>query len=353
MTSTLDRENAIELVDEARANGARLSAACKEIGISVNTYRRWCRQREDQRPLTPRETPAHALSAEEKARILEVCHQPEYASLPPAQIVVRLLDEKGLYLACESTYYRVLREAGENNRRGRAAPPRRSGPPSRHRAKAPNACWSWDVSYLPTRVRGQFVYLYLIVDIYSRLIVGAEVFEAENVANSEVVIRRALLRQGCSLRPPILHADNGSAMKGSTLRTTLDKLGVLTSWSRPRVSNDNAYSEALFRTCKYRPEYPPMGFEDLAQARAWVARFVAWYNEEHRHSAIRFVTPAQRHKGRDHAILQKRHAIYQQARDNMPRRWSGQTRNWTPVGEVWLNPEKTEPDTEEIPALVA
>lgn len=352
MTSTLDREHALELVNEARANGARLSAACQELNISMNTYRRWGRSREDLRPWTPRATPAHALSEEEKARILAVCHQPEFASLPPAQIVVRLLDEQQLYLASESTFYRVLREAGENHRRGRVAPPRPLGPPSRHRASAPNACWSWDVSYLPTRVRGQFVYLYLIVDIYSRMIVGAEVFEAENAANSEVVIRRALMRQGCNLRPPILHADNGSAMKGSTLRATLEKLGVLTSWSRPRVSNDNAYSEALFRTCKYRPEYPPMGFEDLEHARAWVAHFVTWYNEEHRHSAIRFVTPAQRHRGKDGALLQQRHAIYQQARAAMPRRWTGKTRNWTPVGEVWLNPENT-PVTDEILTLVA
>lgn len=339
MTSGPDREHAIALVDEACADGARLKSACAELGIGQNTYRRWARGGKDRRPLAERPTPAHALSEFERATVLVQCHRPCFASLPPAQIIPRLLDEEGVYLASGSTFYRVLRAAGEQHRRGRAAAPSNPGPPRRHQASAPNQVWSWDVTYLPTLVRGQFLYLYLILDIFSRKITGFEVFDTENAVNSRAVIERAVLREGVAHRPLVLHADNGSAMKGATLQARLQTLGVTTSHSRPRVSNDNAFSEALFRTCKYRPGYPPEGFETLAAARDWVLAFVHWYNHEHRHSAIRYVTPAQRHDGREEPILAARHRLYQQARDSDPGRCSGATRNWKPVGPVWLNSE--------------
>jgi putative transposase len=137
----------------------------------------------------------------------------------------------------------------------------------------------------------------------------------------------------------ILHSDNGSPMKGATMLATLQTLGVMPSFSRPVVSNDNPYSEAMFRTLKYRPDYPKKAFADLAQARNWVTRFVSWYNNEHRHSAIKFVTPAQRHAGRDIELLTARKAVYDAARDANPLRWSGTTRNWTAVKEVLLNPD--------------
>jgi transposase InsO family protein len=245
MTSYPDRQAALELVDEACAAGARQNSACREIGISVSSYRRWRCGGADRRPETPRPAPAHALSEAERTSVLEQCHRPEFASLPPAQIVPRLLDEQGLYLASESTFYRILRAAGEHKRRGRAAPPQRVGPPRRHQTSAANTVWSWDVTYLPTRVRGQFRYLYLIVDIYSRKITGFEVFESENATHSSRVIERAVWREGIAHRPLVLHGDNGSAMKGATLQARLEALGVTRSHSRPRVSNDNAFSEAL------------------------------------------------------------------------------------------------------------
>jgi len=148
----------------------------------------------------------------------------------------------------------------------------------------------------------------------------------------------------------VLHTDNGSPMKGRTLKATLEWLQIKPSYSRPRVSNDNPYSEALFRTCKYRPVYPPEGFADLQAARDWVAAFVRWYNDEHRHSAIRYVTPTERHDGRDHAILAHRKAIYEQARQHRPERWSGDTRNWQPVGRVTLNPHNVD-ESSSIEAL--
>src|SRR5699024_3213222 len=206
----------------------------------------------------------------------------------------------------------------EQHRRGRQAAPRGQGPPRRHLADQPNVCWSWDVTYLPTQIRRQFFYLYLLIDIYSRKIVGHEVFDATSMTNSATVIHCAVLREQCHHRPLILHGDNGSAMKGSLIHAKLEQLGVIASYSRARVSNDNAYSESLFRTCKYRPDYPTGGFADLDHARRWMAGFVTWYNHEHRHSEIRYVTPAQRHARLDTEILTRRHQIYQQAKRRNP-----------------------------------
>jgi putative transposase len=138
----------------------------------------------------------------------------------------------------------------------------------------------------------------------------------------------------------VLHGDNGASVKGTTVLAMLHWLGIAPSHSRPRVSDDNSYVEALFRTAKYRPDVPGAGFADLAAARQWAAGFVHWYNHEHRHSGIRYVTPAQRHAGGDRPILAARHALHQQARETNPRRWSGRTRNWTPIGAVTLNPER-------------
>jgi transposase InsO family protein len=153
------------------------------------------------------------------------------------------------------------------------------------------------------------------------------------------LIRRAVLAEGCMLHPLVLHADNGSPMKGATMETTMEKLGIIASYSRPRVSNDNPFSEALFRTCKYRPDWPRKGFATKEDAQAWVKSFATWYNGEHLHSAIRFVTPTARHAGHYRATLANRASLYANARSQNPQRRSGKTRNWQPTGPVWLNPE--------------
>ena len=338
MISASDREQAVTLIDDARSAGARLGRACAQIGISRRTYSRWCENegvRCDGRPDAIRPTPANKLSGAEYQEIVDTMHRPEFASLPPGQVVPALADREWRYIASESTFYRTLRARGEQHHRGRAQPPCNAGPPSTHVAHGPNEVWTGDISWLPTRVRGMFFYLYLIVDIYSRKIVAAEVFEAENGVWLSELVRR----EHCITRPPVLHTDNGSPMKGRTFKATLEWLQIRPSYSRPRVSNDNPYSEALFRTCKYRPEYPLDGFADLGAAQAWAAEFVRWYNHEHHHSAIRYVTPGDRHDGRDPEILAHRHAIYEHARQQRPERWSGSTRNWTSIGSVTLNPQ--------------
>jgi transposase InsO family protein len=199
---------------------------------------------------------------------------------------------------------------------------------------------------MPGPIQGGFFYLYLILDIYSRKIVGWEVHEREAAELAAELVRKAVWAEGCHTHPLVLHADNGSPMKGATMKATLERLGVIASYSRPRVSDDNPFSEALFRTCKYRPDWPASGFASREDAQHWVARFVAWYNHEHRHSAIRFVTPGARHAGEDRALLDRRTQLYTEARAANPTRWSRQTRNWTPVGDVCLNPERDASDRE-------
>jgi hypothetical protein len=209
-------------------------------------------------------------------------------------------------------------------------------------ATGPGQVWCWDVTFLKAHVQGHWFYLYLILDLWSRKIVGFEVHESDQAEHAAHLVRRTALAEGIHARAarPVLHGDNGPSVKATTVAAMLHWLGIAPSHSRPRVSDDNAYAEALFRTAKYRPEFPSRGFADLAQARQWAAEFVLWYNHALHHSGIRYVTPAQRHAGEDGAILAARHALYQQAREANPRRWSGPTRNWAPIGAVTLNPER-------------
>ena len=218
--------------------------------------------------------------------------------------------------------------------------------PSRRRppawvADGPNQLWSWDITYLASTVAGLFFYLYLIMDVFSRKVVGWEVHTEQTGEHASVLFRKAHLREGVADGELVLHSDNGSPMKGATLLVTLQRLGVVPSFSRPSVSNDNPYSEALFKTCKYRPGFPDKPFESLGHARAWLADFVPWYNDEHRHSGIRFVTPGERHTGDDIAVLERRKAVYESAREEHPERWSGDIRNWNRPETVSLNPDKS------------
>ncbi len=169
-----------------------------------------------------------------------------------------------------------------------------------------------------------------------------EVHDTDDSAHATHLVRRTALAESiaANTEKPILHGDNGATLKATTVLAMLHWLGVKPSYSRPRVSDDNAYAEALFKTAKYRPEFPTKGFETLEAARTWASEFVHWYNVEHRHSGIQYVSPAQRHAGQDKAILAARHALYQQARERNPIRWTTRTRNWQPIGAVTLNPER-------------
>jgi putative transposase len=281
------------------------------------------------------------LTEAERDQIVHVCNQSPYAQLPPSQIVPKLAD-LGVYIASESSYYRVLGECKQVAHRGRSQARQNPRPPATHVATAIHQLWSWDISWLPSTVRGQFYYLYVVEDIFSRFVVAHDVYEVESGELGAQLITRAVIAQGCVKTPIVLHSDNGSPMKSQTMLAKLYELGISPSYSRPRVSNDNAYSEALFRTLKYCPQWPRKGFESLQAARQWVDAFIQWYNYEHCHSGIRFVTPAQRHSGQDIPLLSQRKQVYEAAKARHPQRWSGDTRNWTPVAAVTLNPERTE-----------
>jgi transposase InsO family protein len=328
----------LALIDQALAKGARLKTAAAAIGLTARTIMRW-RTREQDRRHGLRPAPANKLSEAERDQILAVATSPTCRDLSPKQIVPRLADQ-GVYLGSESSFYRILKDNQMLTHRSATRPPV-SRPPKALAATGPGQVWSWDITFLRSSVRGLFFYLYLFVDVWSRKIMAAQVFAEESMDHSAWLFQKACLTHGVNPCQLVLHSDNGGPMKGSTMLATLQLLGVTPSFSRPRVSDDNPYSEALFRTLKYHPQYPPRAFVSLEEAQAWVARFVAWYNTQHLHSAIRFVTPDDRHYGREPAILARRHEVYERARGQRPDRWTAQTRNWNPVTLVWLNPQKT------------
>jgi transposase InsO family protein len=334
------------LIEAAVVAGARRGPACRLVGLSVRTVERWRVEGDtvDGRQ-GPRHRPANALTPVERRTILAVVTSVAYRDLSPHQIVPHLADA-GRYLGSESTMYRILRAEAWLQYRGRAKAPV-PRPPRTHVATGANQLWTWDITYLKTPVRGVFEYLYLMLDVWSRKIVGWAVHEEESAEHAAALFLATCRAERLDPAGIVLHADNGGPMKGATMVATLERLGVLASFSRPGVSNDNAYSEALFRTMKYRPAFPTDPFGDLEAARAWVAAFVRWYNTQHLHSAIRFVTPDDRHAGRDTALLIARRGVYARARRRTPARWSGTTRNWDPINAVRLNPQHNDVVTPE------
>jgi len=346
MISEEVRSTVLILISEAVAAGARKFKCCEILDLSVRTVRRWEQQLQDKNNLEDRRvkagslrTPFNKLSTEERELIIATCNKPEFKNLPPSQIVPRLADE-GIYIASEATFYRVLHEDKQLKHRGLSKPPHKHSKPKALAAIGPNQVWSWDITYLKFIIKGQFLYLYLIIDIFSRKIVGWEIHDKEAAEYSSKLIIRTCLSNGISRDQVTLHADNGGPMRGSTFLATLQMLGVVPSFSRPSVSDDNPYSESLFRTLKFSSSFPRKPFESLEAARKWVRLFVSWYNKEHKHSGINFVSPEDRHSGKDKMILAKRDALYKQAKANHPERWSGETRNWEYQSEVLLNPDK-------------
>jgi transposase InsO family protein len=331
-----DKEEAIKLIKEACNAGARIKMACELLELDIRTLQRWKKENilKDKRcgPIT---TPTNKLTDIERARIIKVVNSPEYRDQPPSQIVPNLAD-KNCYIGSESTIYRVL-HAEDMVQHRNASRPRKHRKPDEHCAIKPNQLWSWDITFLSSNIRGKYFYLYLFLDIYSRKIVGFNVFDKQCAEHAASVVSSAYEAEGLNEGDVTLHSDNGGPMKGAMMIATLQMLGIAPSFSRPSVSDDNPYSESIFKTLKYCPQYPSKPFETIEDALLWVEKFVNWYNNVHQHSGIKFVTPSVRHQGLDKEILVNRTIVYERAKQKNPNRWSKEVRNWTHVNEVYLN----------------
>jgi putative transposase len=340
MTLPAARKATCEMVAKAIEQGASQAKSCAVVGLSARTMQRWQKDSNRVDGRTTRvQRPVGKLTELECEHMLAIANSPEYGQLAPSQIVPRLADQ-GIYLASESSFYRLFRRQGLIKHRHAISPAKERSKPRALHATAPNQLYSWDITYLPTRIVGRHFYLYLFLDLFSRKVVGWQIYDEESSELAAELMRDICKRESIQPAQVVLHSDNGSSMKGATMLATLQSLGVIPSFSRPAVSNDNPYSESIFKTLKYRPGYPTKAFASLGAAREWVTGFVLWYNHEHRHSAIQFVTPAQRHDGLDAAILQARTSTYQAAKARHPERWSGAIRNWDRVTIVHLNPEQ-------------
>ena len=346
LISTEDKHEAIQLISEACSNGARKSKACALLGLSIRTVERWQNDSEDKRKGADKHV-SNRLSAEEHELILATMNSKEYRDLSPCQIVPRLADQ-GIYMASESTMYRLLRAKSQLAHRSLSSPVKHKKP-DMHEATGPNEIWSWDITYLPSTVKGIYHFLYMIMDVFSRKIVGWSIHTEQSAEHAANLIQQACLDEQVKRNQLILHSDNGSPMKGATMLARLEMLGVVPSFSRPSVSDDNPFSEALFKTLKYHPTFPVTDkFSTIFDARGWVVKFVSWYNLEHLHSGLKFITPNQRHTGGDREIMKNRHSVYLKAREKHPERWSGKTRDWDLPTLVTLNAYRKKTSSKEV-----
>lgn len=319
-------------VAETQKKGARLSSICKFIGISSRTIQRWkTSDLLDQRKGSKRYIP-HKLTKQERQQVIDISCEKEYRDLYPNEIVA-ILASKSVYIASESTFYRILKEERMLSHRRKSKPPAKKEKPTVV-ATGPDQVYSWDITWLKTDVMGIYYYLYMVIDIWSRMIVHWEIHERESSELAGKMLQK--LNGKKNLQGVTLHSDNGSPMKGYTMLSKMYALNVLPSFSRPRVSEDNPYSESLFKTLKYRPLYPGK-FSSTDEANLWVKDFVHWYNYEHMHSGISYVTPFERHYGKDIEILETRRETYLKAYENSPGRWSRKPKTWEQKKVVGIN----------------
>lgn len=325
----------------ALGRGARLERACQILGVAARTVQRWQRAPNATDSRTgPKKLPGHQLSEAEKDEAVRLINQPAYRNLSPEQAVAKLASA-GTYVCSERSLRRILAERKLNQYRRRSRPAKGHNKPRQYVASEPLRVLSWDITYLrSSTVRGGFFYLYLFLDIWSRRIVGAEVHETQQAELAAKLLGKLCVTHQLESEKLVVHSDNGAPMKGCTMLATMQALGITPSFSRPNISDDNAFAEALFRHLKYAPSYPRHGFTTLDQARGWVDRFVDWYNNEHLHCSIGFVTPQERHDGRDIPILEKRRETYADAQRRNPRRWTGAPRSWHRPAVVTLNPDR-------------
>lgn len=320
-------------VVEQLAEQVGVTDACEALGVPRS---RVYRERQPKREPQPRPTPPHALAADERAEVRAVLNSERFMDQSPRQVYAALLD-KGRYLASVSTMYRVLREHDEvRERRLVCRHPTYKKPELL--ATGPNQVWSWDITVMRGPVKWQHFALYVVLDIFSRYVVGWMVAETQTSDLARHLVAESAHKQGVEPGTLTLHSDNGSPMKGKPLVALLEDLGIERSHSRPHTSDDNPFSEAQFKTMKYQPDYPDR-FDDIEVARAWARAFFGWYNHEHYHSGLNLLTPASVHYGEADTIVQQRQRVMVQAFATHPDRF----RHGQPIVKgvpdaVYINP---------------
>ncbi|MEK2474113.1 DDE-type integrase/transposase/recombinase [Streptomyces noursei] len=308
-----------------------ITAACRLTGGSRATHYRRLRPSPPRRPRSPQVHPS-ALTAEERAAVLELMNSVEYAELPPAQVWARELDG-GRYHCSISTMYRILRDNGQSgHRRRQATHPAKTVPELV--ATAPSQVFTRDITKAAGPVKGVWYHAYVIIDIFSRYIVGHNVERAESAARAEELIRETIVRNG--IVPQTVHADRGTSMTSKTVSQLLTDLGVTRSHSRPKTSNDTPYSEAHFKTTKYMSDYPER-FDSLAHAREWFDAFIVYYNHEHRYSGIGWHTPASVHFGTAEEARDQRAVTLADAYARHPERFGRRPRPPQIPQRAWIN----------------
>jgi transposase InsO family protein len=336
----------MDLLEDLTDPSIPLVQASNALGVSRATlYRRTT-------PPTPPTVRGGApsprrLSDSERKAVLDVLHSEPFADQPPPEVYAALLSQ-GVYLASIRTMYRLLAEQGESaERRAQRAPARHAKPTLT--ATAPNEVWTWDITKLRSAVPGVFLCLYMIIDLFSRMVVGWLLAERESGAHAERLFADTIARHGVAPGVLTVHADRGSPMKSNELASLFALLGVARSFSRPHVSDDNAFSEAQFKTLKYQPDYPGE-FASLTHARAWCQEFIGWFNEEHQHAGIALFTPADVFYGRVEEVAARRQAALDAAYAAHPERFpNGPPVAQRPPGAVHINPAPID-DTSEAAA---
>ena len=321
-----------------------VAPACRALGLSRATFYR--RRRPAPGHRQPRKMPARALDRTEREHVLDMLGSARFVDRAPAEVVATLLDE-GRYLCSERTMYRILAaEQPVRERRNQLSHPHYAKPELL--ATAPNQVWSWDITRLLGPKRWTYFYLYVLLDIFSRYVVGWMLAERENAALAARLIEESCLKQAIQPQVLTLHSDRGSPMTAKCTAQLLADLGVTRSLGRPQVSDDNPFSEAQFKTLKYHPGFPGR-FDDIHAATAFCRTFFPWYNREHRHAGIAMLTPSDVHRGRAEGILEQRHRTLKDAWAQNPERFvHGPPKLQTLPDKVWINP----PDEKETPQVL-
>lgn len=313
-----------------------LMPVCAALGLSRATVYRTRQQTDEPEAPRPRPVPDRALSPSERQHVLDVLHSEDFRDDPPAQAYAKLLDQ-GRYLCSSRTMYRILDAEGEVKERRRQRAHVVYVKPELL-ATGPNQVWSWDITKLKGPVKWSYFYLYVILDIFSRHVVGWMVAERESATLAKRLIAETCEKQGIVSGQLTVHADRGSSMRSKAVALLLSDLGITKTHSRPHVSNDNPFSESQFRTMKYRPEFPDR-FGCLQHARAFCRAFFDWYNKEHHHSALGFLTPEAVHYGRAEELLVARQAVLDEAHRQHPERFVNKRPQPMPLPTaVWINP---------------